>query len=68
MALYVIASGWLGRPLHHVAARDGYRLRREVRKWLGLRGSARLRYRQIGTNSFLVETRWGWPVVQVYRA
>jgi hypothetical protein len=53
------------RPQVEVTAASTWELRRKVRDWLGWQGSARYRYKQIGSNSFLVE--WGpFTVAEVY--
>lgn len=47
-------------------AADTLDLRRQCREILGLRQSARYRYKQIGANSFIIEWR-GLPVACVFK-
>lgn len=64
--VYHAVSPWLNRRLFTYETRSTLHLRRAVREYLGLRRSVRYRYRQIGTNSFNVETQRGWPIMQLY--
>ncbi len=41
-------------------------LRKECRKIIGYRKSARLIYRQIGSNSFIIENCLGFKIADVY--
>lgn len=64
---YIATSPVLGRQLFSVHTNDTWALRAHIRERIGRRRSARLRYRQIGTNSFVVERAVGWPVMYVYK-
>lgn len=43
------------------------KLRRRCREYIGLRRSAKMRYKQIGANSFRVENWRGCAVLDVYK-
>jgi hypothetical protein len=64
---WLVSSGWFWRRLFTVQTNNYLHLRRACRGYIGWRRSARLRYRQIGANTFTVETGRGWPVLQIWR-
>jgi len=43
------------------------KLRRRCRQWIGWRRSAKMRYKQVGANSFKIESPLGLTVLEVYR-
>jgi hypothetical protein len=56
------------RPAEVITAKDTWALRRECRKRLGLRKSARYRYQQIGCHSFYIRHPLGLVVATIYRS
>lgn len=56
------------RSAARIEASDTLSLRRECRRRLGWRKSARYSYVQIGCNSFRIQNRLGWTVADVFLA
>lgn len=58
------------RPLRSkliIKANNSLTLWKECRNLLGWRRSARLKYKQIGSNSFRIENRFGLTVADIYK-
>ncbi len=65
---YHIVGAWSNKLKYKVECTSTLELREAVRTYIGLRRSAFCRFKQIGTNSFLVEYKCGWPLIEVFKA
>jgi hypothetical protein len=68
MTRYRAVSGLLFKRTQFIFQTDcTLKLRQRCREHLGLRRSAKMRYRKIGANSYRVETKRGRVVLDVFK-